>query len=113
TQNHMDHVHVILGAGRGVNATAVGLPKAPLVGSGGISVGSFPSGNLSGGAGGGRGGGSVFGAGYQTGRGTPGYDEDGRPGYYAPDPRQVREAEERAADAQQRIKDADAQVKIA
>ncbi|SIL44544.1 Putative phage tail tape measure protein TMP [Mycobacteroides abscessus subsp. abscessus] len=113
TQNHMDHVHVILGAGRGVNATAVGLPKAPLVGSGGISVGSFPSGNLSGGAGGGRGGGSVFGAGYQTGRGTPGYDEDGRPGYYAPDPKQVREAEERAADAQQRIKDADAQVKIA
>ncbi|CPW68989.1 Putative phage tail tape measure protein TMP [Mycobacteroides abscessus subsp. abscessus] len=113
TQNHMDHVHVILGAGRGVNATAVGLPKAPLVGSGGVSVGSFPSGNLSGGAGGGRGGGSVFGAGYQTGRGTPGYDEDGRPGYYAPDPKQVREAEERAADAQQRIKDADAQVKIA
>lgn len=81
-------------------------------GSGGVGGGSLLFGG-GGGAGGGRGGGSVFGAGYQTGRGTPGYDEDGRPGYYAPDPRQVREAEERAADAQQRIKDADAQVKIA
>ncbi|SKR28062.1 Putative phage tail tape measure protein TMP [Mycobacteroides abscessus subsp. abscessus] len=116
TQNHMDHLHVILGSGRGATARAVGLPNAPLVSTGGAGAGggftfSAPSG---GGAGGGRGGGgSVFGAGYQTGRGTPGYDEDGRPGYYAPDPRQVREAEERAADAQQRIKDADAQVKIA
>lgn len=81
-------------------------------GSGGVGGGSLLFGG-GGGAGGGRGGGSVFGAGYQTGRGTPGYDEDGRPGYYAPDPKQVREAEERAADAQQRIKDADAQVKIA
>lgn len=81
-------------------------------GSGGVGGGSLLFGG-GGGTGGGRGGGSVFGAGYQTGRGTPGYDEDGRPGYYAPDPKQVREAEERAADAQQRIKDADAQVKIA
>ncbi|ORA62246.1 hypothetical protein EJ571_20735 [Mycobacteroides franklinii] len=83
-----------------------------LGGSGGGGATLFGGGG--GGAGGGRGGGgSVFGAGYQTGRGTPGYDEDGKPGYYNPDPKQVREAQERAADAQQRIKDADAQVKIA
>ncbi len=109
-QNHMNHLHVILGSGRHATAKAVGLPTAPLVASGGGAVGG---GGASIGGGGRSSGGSVFGAGYQTGRGTPGYDEDGRPGYYNPDPKQVREAEERAADAQQRIKDADAQVKIA
>lgn len=113
TQNHMDHLHVILGSGRGATAKAVGLPNAPLLSTGGAGAGggftfSAPGG---GGAGGGRGGSSVFGAGYQTGRGTPGYDEDGRPGYYAPDPKQVREAEERVHDSDQRVKEAEARLR--
>lgn len=31
TQNHMDHLHVILGKGRGASAPAVGLPSGPVV----------------------------------------------------------------------------------
>lgn len=31
TQNHMDHIHAILGSGRGVGAAAVGLPTGPII----------------------------------------------------------------------------------
>ena len=31
TQNHLDHLHVILGKGRGASAPAVGLPSGPIV----------------------------------------------------------------------------------
>lgn len=101
TANHLDHVHIFM------NKNGGALPNAPLVGAGSAGGGvSF--------AGGGRaGGGSVFGAGYRTGTGTAGYDEQGQPGFYSPDPKAVREAEERAADAQARIKDADSAVAIA
>lgn len=39
TQNHMDHLHVILGKGRGVGATPVGMPTSAL--SGGSGGGPF------------------------------------------------------------------------
>ena len=54
-----------------------------------------------------------FGPFYGPGVGTPGYNEQGQPGYFAQDPKQIREAQERVADADQRIRDADARVKEA
>ena len=51
---------------------------------------------------------NAFGAGYDPGIGTPGYNEYGDPGYYAVDPKQLREAQERRDDAQSAIADADA-----
>lgn len=53
---------------------------------------------------------NAFGAGYEPGIGTPGYNEYGDPGYFEVDPKQVREAQERRDDAQTAIADADAQV---
>ena len=38
TQNHMDHLHVILGSGRGASAAPVGLPTGPLTGIGAAAV---------------------------------------------------------------------------
>ena len=42
--------------------------------------------------------------------GTPGYNEDGEPGYWVPDPKKIRQAEQRIADADQRVREADASV---
>lgn len=60
TQNHMDHLHVMLGKGRGAGAAAVGLPTSSisLPSAGGMSGGG--GGLFSGGSsgGGGRGGGA-------------------------------------------------------
>jgi hypothetical protein len=41
---------------------------------------------------------------------TPGYDDRGNPGYYVPDPRQIRSATERAADVQEAIANADQRI---
>ncbi|MFA4088874.1 tail tape measure protein [Mycobacteroides chelonae] len=76
TQNHMDHLHVMLGKGRGAGAAAVGLPTSSI---------SLPSATgMSGGGGGGGlfGGGSSFGGGGGGGAGG----------------RSVREAQDRVAD---------------
>jgi len=90
TQNHMDHIHAILGAGRGVNAASVGLPTGQLMPTTGMSASA--SSMLSGGTGTTRSGG-------YTGSGS-----------YVVDPKKIREAEDRVTDrtrqrdlAQQRL----------
>lgn len=72
TQNHMDHLHVMLGKGRGAGAAAVGLPTSSI---------SLPS------ASGMSGGGSLFGGGSSSGRGGG-----------AAGARRVREAQDRVSD---------------
>lgn len=57
---------------------------------------------------------SDFGPAYQPGPAsagaTPGYDDRGNPGYYVPDPKQIRSANERASDVQDQIKNADQRI---
>jgi hypothetical protein len=57
---------------------------------------------------------SDFGPGYMpapaSAGATPGYDDRGNPGYYVPDPRQIRSATERAADVQEAIANADQRI---
>lgn len=50
---------------------------------------------------------NAFGAGYEPGKGTPGYNEYGEPGYYEVDQRAIAQAERRVQDSQRRIEDAD------
>lgn len=49
----------------------------------------------------------AFGPEYQPGIGTPGFDEDGTPGYYRVDPRALAQAGRRVEDSQRAIEDAD------
>lgn len=93
TQNHMDHIHAILGSGRGAGAAAVGLPTGQLLSSSGSPLGS------------GGGGSSMlsFGSGSSS--------SGGGGGYYKPSTsKQIREGEDRVTDrtnqlalAQQRL----------
>lgn len=53
---------------------------------------------------------SPFGAGYEYAPGTPGFNEEGEPGYYETDERAIAQAKRRADDAQQQIIDADERV---
>ncbi|MBU8819541.1 transglycosylase family protein [Mycolicibacterium goodii] len=53
---------------------------------------------------------SPFGAGYEYAPGTPGFNEEGEPGYYETDERAIAQAQRRAEDAQQQIIDADERV---
>lgn len=50
---------------------------------------------------------NAFGAGYEPGIGTPGYDEYGDPGYYEVDPTDVREAQQRIDDQMEAIRERD------
>lgn len=75
TQNHMDHIHAILGKGRGVNAAAVGLPTGPLIDAQGTSV-----------------------MGTSTVPGSAG-SAGGTGGSYVVDPKKVREGEDKVTDA--------------
>lgn len=50
---------------------------------------------------------NAFGAEYEAGIGTPGYDEYGEPGYYEVDPRKVQDVQDRIADQNERIRQAD------
>lgn len=94
TQNHFDHIHAILGEGRGQGAPAVDLPTTSLSMPGG---GSFsPTGDYSTLSGGGG--------------GTPGYNEDGEPGTYVQDPKKLRQAQQAIADADERVRRADQDV---
>ncbi|WP_458645778.1 phage tail tape measure protein, partial [Mycobacteroides abscessus] len=95
TQNHMDHLHVILGKGRGVGAAPTAAPTAALSGGAGVAA------PLS--AGGGAGGGIPAGA-------TAGVGPNGEAGYYQSDPRKVRDAEQKVADADDRVKRAEQRV---
>ncbi|UOW93085.1 tape measure protein [Mycobacterium phage NoShow] len=87
TQNHMDHIHAILGKGRGVGAAAVGLPKGPIIdpvtnrnitggSSGSLSAGDFST---------------------YTG-GTPLGGDGASAGYFQVDRKKVREAEDKVTD---------------
>ena len=51
---------------------------------------------------------NAYGPGYEPGLGTPGRDEYGDPGYFRVDPKALREAQQRADDAQFAIGEADA-----
>lgn len=96
--NHMNHLHVILGKGRGAGAAAVGLPTTSLTLPNGGMV--SPSGSISGGGSSGGGGGGTK---------TAGYGPNGEAGYYeAPDAKAVREAEQKVADADARVKESEA-----
>lgn len=53
---------------------------------------------------------NAFGADYKAGIGTPGFDEEGNPGYYRTDPRQLAQAQRRVDDSQQAIADADQRI---
>lgn len=53
---------------------------------------------------------NAFGPGYLPGFGTPGYDEEGNPGYYRTDPRELAQAQRRIEDSQTAIADADQRV---
>ncbi|CPR79182.1 phage tail tape measure protein [Mycobacteroides abscessus] len=95
TQNHMDHLHVILGKGRGAGASATAVPTAALSGVAGAAA------PLS--AGGVGGGGIPAGA-------TAGVGPNGEAGYYQTDPRKLRDAEQKVADADDRVKRAEQRV---
>lgn len=84
--NHADHVHVAV-----TDQQASQFEAAIQQGTTMLSVGQ----------------GNTFGAGYQTGTGTPGYNEEGDPGYYQPDPRDIQQASRGVEDATRRIADAD------
>lgn len=113
TQNHMDHVHVYTyGDAKGAHPTGTP-PTVNTSGAGATalsgSTGSlnFPAtatspqaAALS----------SAFGPQFEAGKGTPGYNEYGEPGYYETDPRTIAQAERRAQDAQQNIADADQRI---
>ncbi len=53
---------------------------------------------------------NAFGRGYKPGIGTPGYDEEGNPGYYRVDPRDLAQAQRQVEDTQQAIVDADQRI---
>lgn len=89
TQNHLDHLHIMLGKGRGAGAPEVGLPSSSL---------TMPSGY---GGSGSSGGGS----------GTPGYGPNGEAGTYTVDRRDVAEAEGRVAEANAKVREAEARQK--
>lgn len=132
TQNHMDHVHAhtvntpnLPGAralksspkGGGMSKfgpDAASGPSVPgLTAAGGAGALTGPAASLSS---------SIDTSGLYTtaagspepasayGAGTPGTNEYGEPGHYSPDPKQVRESQQRAADAEESIKQADAAV---
>ncbi|OKH70821.1 hypothetical protein EB72_24820 [Mycobacterium sp. SWH-M1] len=99
TQNHMDHLHLILGSGRGGSAAAVDLPTSSLTLPDGGSV--SPAGVYSGGGSGGNSSGS--------GSGTAGYGPNGEAGYYTPsDPRDIKEAEGKIAEADAKVRELEA-----
>ena len=86
TQNHMDHIHAILGKGRGSSAPAVGLPRGPIidpVSGRNITGASSSPGSLSYDA---YTGGSVMGG------------DGATAGHYVVDQKKVREAEDRVTD---------------
>lgn len=53
---------------------------------------------------------NAFGPGYLPGIGNPGYDEEGNPGYYRTDPRDLAQAGRRVEDSKQAIVDADQRI---
>ncbi|WKV22168.1 endolysin [Mycobacteroides phage 8UZL] len=99
TQNHMDHLHVMLGKGRGAGAQAVSAPSVPLI-TGGVNGSIAASGApsiLKGSTSGAGGGGS----------------------YYEVDPKKVREAEDKVTDkeaalavAEQRLSEVEKQENV-
>lgn len=123
TQNHMDHLHAhTVGTPQLPGASAprpkpstpsVTMPSAPsasipaaAASTPGLSSAidtsglQLPSGNdaLI----------NAYGPGFEPGIGTPGRDEYGEPGYFRVDPKALREARQRAEDAQYAIAEADA-----
>lgn len=101
TQDHQDHVHVWYKPGGG-NNIANASPTGSAISSPMRAWGPMPTdmGNTD------------FGPGYKPGPagGTPGFNEQGDPGYYVTDPRQIRTAEERIADVKKAIADANDQI---
>ena len=103
TQNHMDHVHARVSRGPAAAGAQLFGPTPARLSSGRTSMWSAPMAPS---------GGGDFGPGYQPGPtgGTPGYDDRGNPGYYVPDPRTIRGAQERVQDVQDSIAQADTRI---
>lgn len=83
TQNHMDHIHAILGKGRGASAQAVGLPSGTLIDPTGRSTVAGSAGNY----------GPTLSS--QSGRGR-----------YVVDPKKVSRAQDRVTDRQNQLETA-------
>ncbi|MCV7358476.1 hypothetical protein [Mycolicibacterium fluoranthenivorans] len=99
TANHLDHVHVhVEPGGKDTDAPAQGQTyrtTSATTSLPGTSTGQNPNKV------------SAFGASYEPGKGTPGYNEDGEPGYYEQDPKAIRQAQQAIDDANERVKRAD------
>lgn len=131
TQNHMDHVHahtvntpnlpgatavkptpkssttLDLGGGSTSSAPSVsdlGSTSSPTLPAPSSSPIDFGANDVS------RQMTNAFGPGYLPGFGTPGYDEEGNPGYYRTDPRELAQAGRRVEDTQRAIADADQRI---
>ncbi|MCT7372686.1 phage tail tape measure protein [Mycolicibacterium llatzerense] len=97
---HQDHVHVEVDGqpiAQGISSAMANLGTTSASGQGLTSAGSADLIN-------------AFGNGYKPGIGTPGYDEEGNPGYYRVDPRDLSQAQRRIEDTQQAIDDADQRI---
>lgn len=107
TANHMDHVHVHVEPGGGGTDTDNGTVRKQSGSTTSLSLGT--QGVTSSAAASP----TAFGAGYQPGTGTPGYNEHGEPGYFEQDPKAVRQSQQAIDDADERVKRADQAVKQA
>ncbi|SCX06005.1 hypothetical protein [Mycolicibacterium fluoranthenivorans] len=97
TANHLDHVHVhVEPGGKDTGAPASTYRTASATTSLPGTTASQNPGKV-----------SAFGANYEPGKGTPGYNEDGEPGYYEQDPKAIRQAQQAIDDANERVKRAD------
>ena len=99
---HQDHVHVEADGkpiAQGISSamSSLGATSSTATGLGLTSAGSADLTN-------------AFGSGYKPGIGTPGYDEEGNPGYYRVDPRDLAQAQRRVEDTEQAIVDADQRI---
>jgi len=133
TQNHMDHVHAHTvktpnlpgaqapkstpaGGGTSLNIGGSTTPAAPSVTSLGSTTPtpSLPAPSTSpidfGANDASQQMTNAFGPGYLPGFGTPGFDEEGNPGYYRTDPRSLAQAQRRVEDSQRSIEEADQRI---
>lgn len=98
---HQDHVHVEVDGkpiAQGLSSALADLGGSPSAAT--MGLGPSGSSDLV----------NAFGGGFKPGIGTPGYDEEGNPGYYRVDPRDLAQAQRHMEDTQQAIDDADQRI---
>jgi hypothetical protein len=99
TQNHFDHAHIYTYADTGQHPTGTPPVSTGPGGTSGLGPGPVSPAVH-----------NAFGASYEPGMGTPGYNEFGEPGYYETDPRRIAQAQRSAEDSSRRIEDADQRI---